>query len=136
MIFNYLEEKRRMLDSLGKKGDGCASVDCKKCPLHSPAVKFTHGLCRTLEIEYPEIATDTMREWAEAHPVRTRKDVLLAMFPNTKLDRNESPLVCAHTLAVTSAVILGMEVNENDILLGKLPPLPYPELIIGESEIL
>lgn len=100
MIFDYLKEKKRMLNSLGRTEGSCAGVSCKVCPLYIPASNFTKGGCRTLEMEYPGLATRIVREWALAHPAKTRKDILLEAFPNARIDRDGHPLVCAETLGL------------------------------------
>lgn len=78
--FNYLREKRRMLDSLGRKGKDCGFTTCEKCPL-SQNNNDVDLVCTSFENQYPEEATAVVRKWAEEHPRRTRKDVLLEKFP-------------------------------------------------------
>lgn len=98
MEFNYLAEKRRMLDSLGRTGDKCNGVKCPMCPLSN----YNNGstlICGVFEIQHPIEATQIVHKWAEEHPKRTRKDVLLEKFPNARLDsRTQLPLVCAFNL--------------------------------------
>lgn len=100
MEFNYLVEKKRMLDSLGREGYVCSNIDCNKCPLIvQKDGKELH--CEEFEIEYPLEATEIVRKWAEEHPRKTRKDVLLEKFPNAKLvSRTQRPIACALDLGL------------------------------------
>ena len=53
------------------------------------------------EIEHPIEATEIVRKWAEEHPQKTMKDILLEKFPNAKLDSiTQRPLACAFTLGL------------------------------------
>lgn len=107
MEFNYLVEKKRMLDSLGREGYVCSNIDCNKCPLIvQKDGKELH--CEEFEIEYPLEATEIVRKWAEEHPRKTRKDVLLEKFPNAKIftTTNGRPkLVCAEALGICKCTI-------------------------------
>lgn len=102
MEFNYLVEKKRMLDSLGRMRDeviSCLNVDCTLCPLS----KYASGSefnCRVFEIECPIEATEIVRKWAEEHPRRTRKDVLLEKFPNAMLMKDGTPYSCCEVLGI------------------------------------
>lgn len=108
MEFNYLVEKKRMLDSLGRIGYVCSNVDCNNCPLL--AKKDRNGAilsCEEFETEYPIEATEIVRQWAEEHPRKTRKDMLLEKFPNAKITVtiNERPIVCAEALGICKCKI-------------------------------
>jgi len=66
MEFNYLVEKRRMLDSLGRTGEQCTEVDCFICPL----ANCNNGVgiaCSVFEICHPLEATEIVRKWTEGH---------------------------------------------------------------------
>lgn len=85
MEFNYLVEKRRMLNSLGRTSGICDGIECDTCPLSS--WKNDENLsCGQLEIEYPLKATEIVRKWAEEHPRKTRKELLKSAFPNASID--------------------------------------------------
>lgn len=100
MEFNYLAEKRRMLDSLGRTEDQCVGVECHECPLSRYNNGF-NSICCDFEIEHPIEATEIVRKWAEEHPQKTMKDILLEKFPNAKLDSStQRPLACAFTLGL------------------------------------
>lgn len=47
-------------------------------------------------------ATEIVRKWAEEHPRKTRKDVLLEKFPNAKMDERGIPYACTIPLGITS----------------------------------
>lgn len=110
MEFNYLVEKRRMLDSLGRKGCQCDGVECFKCPL-SIDNNGSNRICRNFEIEYPAEATEVVRKWADEHPRKTRKDVLFEKFPNAKVCKNGLPFSCCASLGM----IPKEQCNENCI---------------------
>lgn len=101
MEFNYLVEKNRMLNSLGRTSGICYGIECDTCPLSS--WKNDENLsCGRFEIEYPLKATEIVRKWAEEHPRKTRKDVLLEKFPNATLMNNEGYMICAEYLGLCS----------------------------------
>lgn len=86
MEFNYLVEKTRMLNSLGRTHGKCNGVLCQNCPLYLQ--NKSNCTCYNLESEYPLEATEIVRKWAEEHPRKTRKDVLKETFPNASIDDN------------------------------------------------
>lgn len=99
MEFNYLVEKNRMLNSLGREGRKsciCAGTECGICPL-SICKNGRNLSCTTFELEYPIEATEIVRKWAEEHPRKTRKDVLKEAFPNASIDD-----ICALKLGLCS----------------------------------
>ena len=52
-------------------------------------------------MEYPIEATEIVRKWAEEHPRKTRKDVLLEKFPNAVMHfENDYPRTCAECLGL------------------------------------
>lgn len=100
MEFNYLAEKKRMLNSLGRTDGQCNNVKCFKCPLSIDNNGF-NCVCSNFEIEHPIEATNIVRKWAEEHPQKTMKDILLEKFPNAKLDSStQHPLACAFALGL------------------------------------
>lgn len=100
MAFNYLIEKKRMLDSLGRIEDQCVGVECHECPLSRYNNGF-NSICCDFEIEHPIEATEIVRKWAEEHPRKTRRDVLLEKFPNSTLKTEYGNyLICAQRLGL------------------------------------
>lgn len=87
MEFNYLVERTRMLNSLGRTSVTCDGIECDTCPLSSWK-NDRHIPCATLEFKYPLEATEIVRKWAEEHSRRTRKDLLKEAFPNAFIDDN------------------------------------------------
>lgn len=96
MEFNYLVEKKRMLNNLGRTSGRCDGTDCDICPLSSWQNDRDLS-CTIFEIEYPVEATEIVRKWANEHPRKTRKDVLKEAFPNAVIDDN-----CALKLGLCS----------------------------------
>lgn len=100
MEFNYLVEKVRMLNSLGRMGGECVGTDCSICPL-SDQNNGLNMTCGAFEIQHSLEATEIVRKWAEEHPRKTRKDVLLEKFPNARLKDNGIPYVCSSFIGLT-----------------------------------
>ncbi len=102
-MFNYLIEKRRMLDSLGRTDRDCNGVDCEECPLsrHNSGKDIN---CYILEMEHPMIATAIIGEWVKKHPRKTYKDELLEKYPNANIQDDGLPLVCIRTLGIEERV--------------------------------
>ena len=96
MEFNYLVEKKRMLNSLGRISGTCNGAKCNTCPLSSEN-NGSNRTCCNFEIEHPIEATEIVRKWADGHPRKTRKDVLKKAFPNASIDDN-----CAIKLGLCS----------------------------------
>lgn len=99
--FNYLKEKARMLKSFGYK-DHCTWDMCAQCPLSGLSRERKGIPCARLEIDYPEEAEAEVRVWACAHPIKTRKDVLLEHFPNAVINKNGVPDACAYNLGMVN----------------------------------
>lgn len=100
MEFNYLAEKVRMLNSLGRMSGECVGTDCSICPLSCQ----NNGLnipCGAFEMNHPLEATEVVRKWTEEHPRKTRKDILLEKFSNAELGEDGVPLSCAEPLGWT-----------------------------------
>lgn len=99
MEFNYLVEKQRMLNSLGRTGGDCDGVACAMCPLSSN-INVYEVTCNHFEIEHPLEATEIVRKWAEEHPRKTRMDILFEKFPNAKLKEDGVPEACAESIGI------------------------------------
>lgn len=65
--FNYLYEKRRMLNSLGRTGGKCEGVACEKCPFNHNEW-FDCSLEPEYELQHIEEMNEFVRNWAEEHP--------------------------------------------------------------------
>lgn len=103
MEFNYLVEKRRMLDSLGRTSAICDGIECVTCPL-SGWKNGRNLSCTHLEIDYPIEATEIVRKWTEEHSRKTRKDVLFEKFPNAEVYEDGLPYTCCASLGMMPKV--------------------------------
>ena len=61
-----------------------AYIDCKGCPLkeHQPFV------CNEMIRKYPDKANEIILNWCKEHPVETRQDRFLKIFPNAKTNND------------------------------------------------
>ena len=88
----YFEEKRRMLNSLGRKRLHCEGVICLKCPLSSQNNKKGKD-CKTLEIECPETAIEIVEKWSAENPLKTILQDFLEKYPNAKIGNDGTPII-------------------------------------------
>lgn len=58
---------------------------CENCPM-SADNNGADKLCLTLVTKYPDKANEIILKWCKEHPVKTRQDKFLEMFPNAKID--------------------------------------------------
>lgn len=66
---------------------------CNDCPL-SYKVNKKNIFCDDFMLEYPDEANESILKWCEEHPIETRQDSFLKMFPNTPKDENEILNLC------------------------------------------
>ena len=86
----YLSAKGRMTEN--GKGIICG-IECKECPLGR--VKNGRDInCGAFETAFPEEAEMIVREWAEAHPIKTMRMDFLEKFPNAPTVDGRTPLAC------------------------------------------
>lgn len=82
-----------MMDKINKKATIydyariCKSYDdCKKCPIGTR--NNSVGIpCDYLIRTHPDKANEIILNWCEEHPVETRRDRFLKMFPNANICR-------------------------------------------------
>lgn len=86
----YFEEKKRMLDSLGRISGGCIGVKCSNCPLNSNNNRSKLS-CKELETLYPEEVVVIVEKWSQEHPRKTMLQDFLEKYPKAKLCENDSP---------------------------------------------
>ena len=86
----YLQEKARM--TTGSNGGSC-TIQCGKCPLGSDN-NGRNINCGSFEAAFPEEAETIVREWAEAHPVKTMRMDFFEKFPNAPTIDGRTPFVC------------------------------------------
>ena len=61
---------------------GCKYLrDCSQCVLNADDNHYEID-CEQFELQHPEEAVAAVEKWAEEHPVKTRKDKFLEMYPN------------------------------------------------------
>ena len=58
---------------------------CGICPM-SIGNNGAKELCAKLILRFPDKANEIILKWREEHPVETRQDRFLKMFPNAKID--------------------------------------------------
>lgn len=66
--------------------------DRRGCPL-SIALNGMK-VCLNLIRDYPDKANEIILNWCKEHPVETRQDRFLKMFPNAKIDVNGALSIC------------------------------------------
>lgn len=67
--------------------------DCKFCPLSVDVNGMNVG-CVGLLQSYPKNANEIILKWREEHPVKTRQDKFLKMFPNARMFDGEFVDIC------------------------------------------
>ncbi len=62
---------------------------CSDCPMNE-----SDKDCYDLMREYPDKANEIILKWCKEHPVKTRQDEFLKMFPNAGIDENGVVTIC------------------------------------------
>ena len=62
------------------------SESCEECPLNYNNTK-DEAYCQDFMINNPDKANEIILKWCEEHPVETRQDRFLKMFPNANICR-------------------------------------------------
>ena len=66
---DYLKERKRMLNSIGRIESYCDGVNCKLCPFSKVMSKNKLDICcEDLESDYPEIAIEVVENWVKENP--------------------------------------------------------------------
>lgn len=73
----FLRERKRMCKSFNKCSDGC--------PAWTGSCKFETGIVFEWEADKQ---VEIVKEWAAAHPRKTRQSVFLEQFPNAPIYTN------------------------------------------------
>ena len=76
---NLFEMYARMCESYRDCRDGCG--------LHEEGMLLKLS-CRTFIAEHPDKAKEIVEKWAEEHPIKTRQDVYLQLFPKALVDED------------------------------------------------
>lgn len=92
----YFEEKRRMLNSLGRTGRACDGVKCAECPFCTQ-----NSGCIMTELESLEI----VEKWSLEHPQKTILQDFFEKFPKADMgaviDNLFCPKFCGYEIACT-----------------------------------
>lgn len=67
--------------------------DCGICPM-SIANNGANEFCAKLVTKHPDKANEIILNWCKEHPIKTRQDELLKMFPNAKIDNCGTSILC------------------------------------------
>ena len=59
------------------------------------ALAKTTAMCQVFIEEHPDKANEIILKWCKEHPVETRQDRFLKMFPNAKLSSDGLVSICA-----------------------------------------
>lgn len=86
---NYFKEKNRMIKN--------CEIACEDCPISSDNNK-TDLPCEVFERTYPDKAIEVVQEWSNEHPVETRMEHFLKVFPNAQMFENGYPFICVKNL--------------------------------------
>lgn len=82
----YLKEIYRMCDAM---------EDCRGCPLNRCNLTFPcKGSKESAEYKDTEKCVAEVEKWSAKHPVKTRQNEFLRMFPNAPLCENGSIAIC------------------------------------------
>ena len=108
----YFKEKRRMLNSLGRKFQRCGGVLCSDCPFSN--INNGKGLsCSDFEAEYPEEVVAMVEKWAAEHPQKTMLQDFLERYPNAPLDKSDgTAIICPYEIGYEEQCL---DRNCNDI---------------------
>ena len=82
----FIKEKVRMCDSFAAQGQKCTG-----CPL---AAFDGCDLDDLVDQDRVEEAVELVQEWSAAHPLKTRQDVFLEQYPNSRIDTRDVLRVC------------------------------------------
>ena len=66
---------------------------CRECPL-SKLNTNENLYCAEYLLKYPDKANEIILKWCEEHPIKTRQDEFLKMFPNARIDVNGALSIC------------------------------------------
>lgn len=95
---SFIEEKERMCKTCGS---------CILCPAwldDGCVVSPRSGVT-------PEQQINTVKEWAEKHPRKTRQSVLLEQYPNAKIDSNGILYLCPSAIYGADACDIHLSCN-------------------------
>ena len=68
-------------------------TDCESCPL-AAKLNGENMDCQTLVLDCPGKANEIILKWCEEHPVVTRQDRFLKIFPNAEISETHGVITC------------------------------------------
>lgn len=80
---------------------------CRNCPLNSLANGMNIA-CLVLIREYPNKANEIILNWCKEHPIETRQDRFLKMFPNAAL-LNRIIKICPGEIDIENSINCGKQ---------------------------
>lgn len=80
---------------------------CRTCPLFSSA-NGMNVACVILLREYPDRANEIILNWCEEHPIKTRQDRFLKLFPNAEV-WNGVIKICPNEIDMKSGINCGAQ---------------------------
>ena len=81
--------------------------NCRGCPL-SIALNGIKFVCLDLIKEYTDKANEIILNWCKEHPVETRQDRFLKMFPNAALS-NRIIKICPEEIDIKNSINCGKQ---------------------------
>lgn len=116
--FNYLEERNRMLNSIGRISGKCTGVNCKDCPFDMPSYK--HELsCSDFESEHTKEAIGLVKKWSEDNPIEKEnisENQKAIKFFKIRLEENVYLLTDEQKKAFSSALAALERIEREDTL--------------------
>lgn len=76
---NYFAEKARIIQKCIK----CKTINCDKCELSKHSFNYDLG---HIEINKTEKAIEIVQEWSDKNPIKTYKDHLKEILPNSNIE--------------------------------------------------
>ena len=75
-----MNDKEKLLRDYGRM---CLEPNCNDCRIGKE--DGFHVGCQRWVSEHPKEAAEAIEEWGAEHPVKTRQDVFLERYPNTRM---------------------------------------------------
>lgn len=119
--FNYLEERNRMLNSIGRASGKCIGVNCEDCPFNVSSHKYKLS-CSDFESECTKEAIDLVKKWSEDNPIEKEnisENQKAIKFFKIRLEENVYLLTDEQKKAFSSALAALERIERGDALYDK-----------------
>lgn len=63
----------------------CQSLEAQLCPLKHGSVTWFCDECEGMCFQETDFAIKTVQEWSDKHPIKTRQNEFLKLFPNARM---------------------------------------------------